>query len=126
MRQEMMITRRRLLKAASAGAVLTGPGVSFLQPLEAEAAGLDLPAELPEGTRAEAILDVLPGKRPLIKLAYRPPNYETPIEYFRTAITPNEAFFVRYHLSDIPAVDAATWKLAVGGEGATGQSVVAL
>src|SRR5215467_4859405 len=86
MRQEMMITRRRSLKGASSGAVLTGPGVSFLQLLETEAAVLDLPAELPEGTRAEAILDVLPGKRPLIKLAYRPPNYETPIEYFRRSM----------------------------------------
>ena len=94
-----MITRRRLLKVASTGAALTGSGVSFLQLLQAEAAGLDLPAELPEGTRAEAILDVLPGKRPLLKLAYRPPNYETPIEYFRNAITPNDAFFVRYHVS---------------------------
>jgi len=93
-----------------------------VQPLETEAAVLDLPAELPEGTRAEAILDVLPGKRPLIKLAYRPPNYETPIEYFRSAITPNDAFYVRYHLSDIPQVDAKTWKLSIGGEGANGQA----
>ena len=122
MRQEMMITRRRLLKVASTGAALTGSGVSFLQPLEAEAAGLDVPAELPEGTRAEAILDVLPGKKPLIKLTYRPPNYETPIEYFRSAITPNDAFYVRYHLSDIPQVDAKTWKLSIGGEGANAQA----
>ena len=49
-------------------------------------------------TWGEAVLDALPGKKPLIKLTYRPPNYETPIEYFRTAITPNDAFFVRYHL----------------------------
>jgi DMSO/TMAO reductase YedYZ molybdopterin-dependent catalytic subunit len=118
----MMITRRRLLKVASTGAALTGSGVSFLQPLEAEAAGLDVPAELPEGTRAEAILDVLPGKKPLIKLTYRPPNYETPIEYFRSAITPNDAFYVRYHLSDIPQVDAKTWKLSIGGEGANAQA----
>src|SRR5499427_4712373 len=122
MRQEMMITRRRLLKVASTGAALTGSGVSFLQPLEAEAAGLDVPAELPEGTRAEAILDVLPGKKPLIKLTYRPPNYETPIEYFRSAITPNDAFYVRYHLSDIPQVDAKSWKLSIGGEGANGRA----
>src|SRR5882757_2230390 len=113
-----MITRRRLLKAASAAAALTGSGVSFLQMWAGEAAGLDLPAELPEGTRAEAILDVLPGKKPLIKLTYRPPNYESPIEYFRTDITPNDAFFVRYHLADIPRVDAKTWQLAIGGEGA--------
>ena len=117
-----MITRRRLLKAASAAAALTGSGVSFLQMWAGEAAGLDLPAELPEGARAEAILDVLPAKRPLIKLTYRPPNYETPIEYFRSAITPNDAFYVRYHLSDIPQVDAKTSKLSIGGEGANAQA----
>src|SRR5712675_2088375 len=121
-----MITRRRLLRAASAAAALTGSGVSFLQMWAGEAAGLDLPAELPEGARAEAILDVLPAKRPLIKLTYRPPNYETPIEYFRTAITPNDAFFVRYHLSSIPHVDAKTWKVAVGGDGANGQAELTL
>jgi len=117
-----MITRRRLLKAASAAAALTGSGVSFLQMWAGEAAGLDLPAELPEGARAEAILDVLPAKRPLIKLTYRPPNYETPIEYFRSAITPNDAFYVRYYLSDIPQVDAKTSKLSIGGEGANAQA----
>ena len=85
-----------------------------------DAAGLDLPAALPEGMRDEAIMEALPGKKPLIKLSYRPPNYETPIEYFRTAITPNDAFFVRYHLSDIPEVDAKTWKLSIGGDGANG------
>jgi predicted TIM-barrel fold metal-dependent hydrolase len=26
------------------------------------------------------------------------PNYETPLEYFLMAITPSDAFFVRYHL----------------------------
>jgi DMSO/TMAO reductase YedYZ molybdopterin-dependent catalytic subunit len=68
------------------------------------------------------VLDSLPGKKPLIKLSYRPPNYETPIEYFRTAITPNDAFFVRYHLSNIPEVDVKTWKIVVGGEGANGEA----
>jgi DMSO/TMAO reductase YedYZ molybdopterin-dependent catalytic subunit len=68
------------------------------------------------------VLDSLPGKKPLIKLSYRPPNYETPIEYFRSAITPNDAFFVRYHLADIPEIDAKTWKVTVGGDGANGQA----
>ena len=88
--------------------------------------GSTLPAELSEGARAAAVLDTLPGKKPLIKLSYRPPNYETPIEYFRTAITPNDAFFVRYHLSNIPEVDAKTWKVTIGGDGANGQAEVTL
>jgi DMSO/TMAO reductase YedYZ molybdopterin-dependent catalytic subunit len=43
------------------------------------------------------------------------------MEYLRTAITPNDAFFVRYHLSDIPQVDAAAWSLGVGGDAANGE-----
>ena len=75
-------------------------------------------AELPDGTLAEQVLYALPGKVPLIKKTYRPPNFETPIEYFRTPITPNRAFFVRYHLAAIPQVKAKDWSLTVGGDSA--------
>jgi sulfite dehydrogenase len=118
-----MITRRSLLEAAGAGSLLAGTGIAVPRLFAAQAeTPLNLPAALPEGTRSEAVLDTLPGKKPLIKLSYRPPNYESPIEYLHTAITPNDEFFVRYHLSDIPRVDAGAWKLAIGGEGA-GQEV---
>ena len=112
------INRRQFVGGTSLATlgVLAGSGFPRL-----EAAGLNLPATLPEGMRNGAVLETLPGKKPLIKLSYRPPNYETPIEYFRDAITPNDAFFVRYHLSDIPEVDAKTWKISIGGEGANGQ-----
>jgi DMSO/TMAO reductase YedYZ molybdopterin-dependent catalytic subunit len=115
-----MFTRRHLIGAAGAGFAFAGSGMSPKS--LAAAAGLELPAALPQGLRDNAMLDALPGKKPLIKLSYRPPNYETPIEYFRTAITPNDAFFVRYHLSNIPEVDAKTWKVEVGGEGANGRA----
>jgi sulfite dehydrogenase len=117
-----MITRRSLLEAAGAGSLLAGTGMAVPRLFAAQAeTPLNLPAALPEGMRSEAVLDTLPGKKPLIKLAYRPPNYESPIEYLRTPITPNDEFFVRYHLSDIPNVDAGTWKLAIGGEGASAE-----
>src|SRR6267378_1195623 len=74
--------------------------------------------ELPDGTLAEQLLHALPGKVPLIKKTYRPPNYETPVEYFRKPITPNNAFFVRWHLAAIPQVGLKDWALAVGGESA--------
>jgi DMSO/TMAO reductase YedYZ molybdopterin-dependent catalytic subunit len=112
-----------MLAVAGTGALIAGPGAALSELLSPEAESkeaLTLSPALPEGTRAEAVLDALPGKRPLIKLAYRPPNYETPISYFRKAITPNDAFFVRYHLSGIPMVDAKSWKLTIGGEGASG------
>src|SRR5262249_15326897 len=110
-----MITRRQLIAAGGGRAVLAGAGLSLPERFGAQAQGLNLPAALPEGVRANVIMDALPGKKPLIKLSYRPPNYETPIEYFRNAITPNDAFYVRYHLSNIPEVDVKTWKIYVGG-----------
>jgi DMSO/TMAO reductase YedYZ molybdopterin-dependent catalytic subunit len=124
-----MISRRRLLEGAGVGAVFAGSGLGLglgLDMPKASAAPLDMPKGLPSGVRAEAVLEALPGKKPLIKLTYRPPNYETPIANFRTAITPNDAFFVRYHLADIPTVDAKTWRLTVGGEGAAGQVQLSL
>jgi len=121
-----MITRRHLIAASGAGAALAGGTVAFPHLFRANSAVSDLPAALSQGTRDEAVLEALPGKKPLIKLTYRPPNYETPIEYFRTPLTPNDAFFVRYHLADIPEVDAKTWRLAVGGDGANGQIELSL
>src|SRR5258706_2238730 len=118
-----MLPRRHLV-TAGAGLALGGSGLALNS--RTAAAAIDLPAALPEGTGNNAILDGLPGKKPLIKLSYRPPNYETPIEYFRTAITPTDAFFVRYHLSNIPEVDVRTWKISVGGEGANGEAAFTL
>lgn len=44
-----------------------------------------------------------PQKRPLIRLTTRPPQLETPISFFNEGvITPNDAFFVRYHLAGSP------------------------
>jgi sulfite dehydrogenase (cytochrome) subunit A len=112
--------RRRLLAGATGAGALAALG-----PLRALAAEPGKPvgsmgllgfAELPDGTLTEQLLYALPGKAPLIKKSYRPPNFETPVEYFRTAITPNKAFFVRYHLAAIPEVKAADWSLKVGGE----------
>jgi DMSO/TMAO reductase YedYZ molybdopterin-dependent catalytic subunit len=121
--------RRQFLGGAGVaafGAAVAGSGiVSGATPAVAGIPGL--PAGLPQGVRDNATLEALPGKKPLIKLSYRPPNYETPLEYFRTPITPNDAFFVRYHLAGIPeANDLKDWKLSVGGEGANGTAELTL
>ena len=59
-----------------------------------------------------------PGKRPLIQLTARPPQLETPFSVFNEGvITPNDAFFVRYHLSDIPlSIDPDTFRLNIKGK----------
>ena len=58
-----------------------------------------------------------PGKRPLMVLTSRPPQLETPFEVFKEGvITPNDAFFVRYHLAGLPLeIDPDTYKLSIGG-----------
>jgi len=44
-----------------------------------------------------------PQKRPLIRLTSRPPQLETPFAVFdENVLTPNDAFFVRYHLTVAP------------------------
>ena len=49
-------------------------------------------------------------------LTDRPPQLETPVRYFDTDLTPNDVFFVRWHLSGIPtSVDTKTFRLEVTG-----------
>ena len=101
--------RRSMLLGTAAAAASTA----------AHAQALRLHPALADGVRDTAVLDTLPGKQPMIKLSYRPPNYESTLEAFRTAITPNDRFFVRYHLSEIPDIAAlANWRLRIGGDAA--------
>lgn len=108
-----MITRRQLIQA-SAGSVFLGSMTSR------SGVAADSPASPADD------LVALPGKQPLIHRTFRPPNFETPLEQLRHAFTPNEVFFVRYHLAQIPKVDPLTWRLNVGGASAAGQLQVSL
>ncbi len=117
-----MITRRHLLGTAGASAALAVSGL----PRFAEAAEVGTTPGVPSGIASYITMGTLPGKKPLIQLADRPPNYEAPLEYLRTPITPNDQFFVRYHLSDIPEVKVEGYKIAVGGDGANGQAELTL
>ena len=49
----------------------------------------------------------------------RPPQLETPFEVFNEGvITPNDAFFVRYHHSAIPtSIDGDKHVISIGGAG---------
>jgi len=118
-----MITRRHVLGTVGGGAALAVSGLKFST---ADAAGIALTPGVPAGLDSVAAMEALPGKKPLIRLSDRPPNYESPLEYFRTPITPNDQFFVRYHLSDIPEIKAESYKIAVGGDGANGQAEITL
>jgi DMSO/TMAO reductase YedYZ molybdopterin-dependent catalytic subunit len=112
------LNRRQLLRRASGGAAALA-GSALLPRLVSAQQKPALVPGLPSGVHDTVILDALPGKKPLIKLTYRPPNYETPVAYFKDAITPNDAFFVRYHLAGIPGqIDPKTWRLKIAGNAA--------
>src|SRR3984893_11252463 len=113
-----MSTQRSSIESPAAGvpvADLHDPQLFALDE-QAEPAVTTAPASPEDG--AAVVLDMLPGKRPLVRLSAQPLNYESPIDYLGAAITPNEAFFVRYNLSDVPRIDADRWTLAMGGPGA--------
>ena len=65
----------------------------------------------------ERHLATFPQKRPLILLTTRPPQLETPFAVFNEGVfTPNDAFFVRYHHSQIPtSIDPATFTVQLKG-----------
>ena len=110
-----MLKRRDLVRSMAGGLAALG-GMRVLPP---SVLGIEPslgPDVLPVGTRESSKLHGLPEKKLLIKRTYRPPNYETPIRYFADAFTPNELFFVRYHLSRIPELNVKRWNLRIAGE----------
>jgi DMSO/TMAO reductase YedYZ molybdopterin-dependent catalytic subunit len=95
------LARRRFL--ASAGAL------GFIRARELFAhPGADLP---------DSLVRNFPQKGPMILQRTRPPLLETPFEVFdRQVFTPNDRFYVRWHLPVIPTtIDPAEFRLNVHG-----------
>jgi DMSO/TMAO reductase YedYZ molybdopterin-dependent catalytic subunit len=104
--------RRTFLRQAGALGAAGAFGSPVLNALAAESGHVTLP--FANGARP---LVAYPQKRPLILLTARPPQLETPFGVFNdSVITPNDAFFVRYHWAGIPtSIDLQTYRLRVGG-----------
>ena len=101
------IGRRDFLKGSIAAGALALP---FGRPMAGEVATLPF-------ANGERPLVAYPGKRPLLQTTARPPQLETPFQVFdEGVITPNDAFFVRYHLADIPtSIDPDLFRLEISG-----------
>ena len=104
-----MLDRRELMKRAGMTALATGFGSARAFALET----VTLPFD-----NGERPLVIYPQKRPMIGQTSRPPQLETPFRIFNEGpITPNNAFFVRYHLSDLPFdIDPDKFTLEVKGK----------
>ncbi|WP_447755362.1 SorA family sulfite dehydrogenase catalytic subunit [Pseudomonas nicosulfuronedens] len=103
------LVRRHFLQAA----LLAGAGLAT-RPFQALAANV---ARQPFGNGDRELI-AYPQKRPLMRITTRPPHLETPFEVFDEGLlTPNDAFFVRYHLAKLPTrIDPATYRLRIGGK----------
>jgi len=105
----MRFDRRGFLAGATAAtaAAASAPATAATMP-----GTVTLPME--NGTRP---LVAFPQKRPLIMLSPRPPLLETPFAVFDgDVLTPNDAFYVRWHLSGIPqTVDGAAHRIRIHG-----------
>ncbi|MGJ5022231.1 molybdopterin-dependent oxidoreductase [Bradyrhizobium oligotrophicum] len=104
-----MIDRRDLLKGAGMAALLGSFGAT--RALAGETVTLPF-------ANGERPLVKYPQKRPMIGLTSRPPQLETPFGVFNDGvITPNNAFFVRYHLAGLPYdLDPDKFTLAIKGK----------
>jgi sulfite dehydrogenase len=106
-----MMNRRTALQGGALMLAGGAIGGSTLASLAAET--VTLPFE-----NGERPLVIYPQKRPMIGLTSRPPQLETPFAVFNeNVITSNDAFFVRYHLADIPYdLDPETFSLEIKGK----------
>ncbi len=105
-----MLDRRQLMQRAGLAALATGFGSLRALALDTVTLPID---------NGERPLVKYPQKRPMIGLTSRPPQLETPFALFNDgAITPNNAFFVRYHLAGLPydTIDPDKFTLEVKGK----------
>lgn len=102
----MSLRRVRFLAGSTAALAVTAA------PRVAPAQTVTLPFE-----NGERSLAVFPQKRPLIVQTPRPPQLETPFTVFDEGVmTPNDAFYVRWHHAEIPTnVNASAHRVSVIG-----------
>jgi DMSO/TMAO reductase YedYZ molybdopterin-dependent catalytic subunit len=115
------MSRRSLLKilGAGSGAMALGCSSGLLAALQDEATRA-VPSFTGPGANpywnSVGPIGAYPQKLPLIVLSDRPVQLETPRQFFISAITPNSAFYVRWHLDEIPnSVDLSEWRLHIEG-----------
>src|ERR1700722_16294981 len=105
-----LLSRRGFLGRVGGGGLM---GLFGTSTWTAMAATLELP--FVNGRRD--LVTNFPQKGPMILQRTRPPLLETPFEVFDQGVfTPNDRFYVRWHLTNVPtALDAAGFRLRVHG-----------
>ena len=109
--RQMFEGRRRILGGLGGFGIAAFSGL--LPSRAAEAGTVALPFE--NGDRT--VTSVFPQKSNVMLLRTRPPLLETPFEVFDQAVlTPNDRFYVRWHLANIPtSIDPGRFRLEIRG-----------
>ena len=109
-------SRRRILRDALTLAVAASPLASLAR-AATEPLATDTHADEVTLAAGPRPLVQYPQKRPLTLVTTRPPHLETPFSVFNQGpITPNDAFFVRYHLANFPlSIDPQSYRLTIKG-----------
>lgn len=107
-KEQIIRNRRQFLMSAGAGLV----GMMALTSKTWAAVSETMPFG-----NGEREMIAYPQKRKLMRITTRPPHLETPFEVFNEGVlTPNDAFFVRYHLANMPtSIDPDTYRLNISG-----------
>ena len=107
-KEQIISNRRQFLFSAGAGLI----GMVALSSKSWAAVSETMPFG-----NGERELIAYPQKRKLMRITTRPPHLETPFEMFNEGVlTPNDAFFVRYHLANMPtSIDPDTYQLNISG-----------
>jgi DMSO/TMAO reductase YedYZ molybdopterin-dependent catalytic subunit len=105
------LSRRRFLARAGGIGVAGLLGASVLDAIAATS------ADLPFVNGRRDLVTNFPQKGTMLLQRTRPPLLETPFEVFDQGVfTPNDRFYVRWHLANIPSsVDPATFRLNIRG-----------
>lgn len=105
-------SRRRFMKTAG----LAG-SVGLLSGGSAVAAAAGQTVSLPFGNGQREVTRAFPQKGPMLLLRTRSPLLDTPFDVFDQGVfTPNNRFYVRWHLPSVPTeVDAEAFRLKVHG-----------
>lgn len=106
----MTWTRRDWLR----GVAVAGPAMAAFGCGQPESSSVESAQPGPP-TKPVDVLPQFPGKVAMGVINDRPPCLETPWSYFRQDITPNDAFYVRWHLPIPLNIDLKTWRLKIDG-----------
>ncbi len=106
-----MLSRRHFLTSSGAAGIASVLGVISRPVAAADIIGL------PFANGRRELVTNFPQKQAMILQRTRPPLLETPFEVFdRGVYTPNDRFYVRWHLANVPStVDTAAFRLEVRG-----------